>query len=140
MKRSPCKVGTLFALPQLFRSFSDVPKLFNNTPWIASAGVTFGATGVALVLCFREETNPIPVNTRKTQGAFIAAAIVTAIGTIAAIANVNPVEHKCPWDYTFGSCILSARETLMAGLIAAGGALFAAWLAWTLSEIRSSLS
>lgn len=29
------------------------------------------------------------------------------------------------------SCLLSARETLFAGLTAAGGALFAAWLAWS---------
>lgn len=29
------------------------------------------------------------------------------------------------------SCLLSARETLFAGLTAAGGALFAAWIAWS---------
>jgi hypothetical protein len=29
------------------------------------------------------------------------------------------------------SCLLGARETLAAGLIGAGGAIFAAWLAWT---------
>jgi hypothetical protein len=47
-------------------------------------------------------------------------------------ANIAPYDRQCGWVFPkILSCLLSGRETLVAGLAAAGGALFAAWLAFT---------
>ena len=48
-------------------------------------------------------------------------------------ANIAPIDRKCAWHAPeIVSCLLSARETLVAGLVAAGGAIFfAAWLVWS---------
>jgi hypothetical protein len=57
--------------------------------------------------------------------------LLIIVGTLAA-ANIRPIHEQCPWQFPkILSCLLSARETLAAGLIGAGGAIFAAWLAWT---------
>lgn len=57
--------------------------------------------------------------------------LLIIIGTLAA-ANIRPIHDRCAWQFPkILSCLLSARETLAAGLIGAGGAIFAAWLAWT---------
>jgi hypothetical protein len=46
-------------------------------------------------------------------------------------AKIAPIEHQCAWVFPrILSCLLAARETLFAGLTAAGGALFGAWLAF----------
>src|ERR1700689_3572297 len=80
---------------------------------------------------------------RKQQGVLVALAIVAGISALAIVANIAPFDgHVCGWQWpqflTYVSCILTARETLSAGLIAAGGALFAAWLAW--SAIRDQIN
>src|ERR1700727_332588 len=68
---------------------------------------------------------------RAKQGVQIAAAIFVVSWMILIAANVDPIDRQCPWEFPkLASCLLSARETLVAGLAAAGGALFAAWLAW----------
>lgn len=65
--------------------------------------------------------------------------ILLIIVTILAIANVRPVQNQCAWQFPkILSCLLSARETLAAGLIGAGGAIFAAWLAW--SAVREQIA
>ena len=68
---------------------------------------------------------------RKTKSLVICAVIAAAILLLMIIANFAPVDRQCPWVFPkILSCLLSARETLFAGLTAAGGALFAAWLAF----------
>lgn len=75
---------------------------------------------------------------RVTQGAVIATSIFIAILLLVLAANFAPVDRQCPWQFPkIASCLLSARETLVAGLVAAGGALFAAWLAW--SAVRDQI-
>jgi hypothetical protein len=72
------------------------------------------------------------VDSRRTQGIAISAALAIAIVLILLAANLDPYDRHCAWVFPkILSCLLSARETLAAGLIAAGGALFAAWLAWS---------
>lgn len=59
-------------------------------------------------------------------------AIAVAILALLLLANLDPYDRQCAWVFpNIASCLLSARETLFAGLIATGGALFAAWLAWS---------
>jgi hypothetical protein len=68
---------------------------------------------------------------RRIQGVTIAALIIVLIWLLMFAANIAPVEHQCPWVFPrIMSCLLSARETLFAGLTAGGGALFAAWVAF----------
>lgn len=76
---------------------------------------------------------------RQKQGCGVAALIVATIVAIVLVANIAPYDqHACPEAVlTIASCLLTARETLSAGLIAAGGALFAAWLAW--SAVRDQI-
>jgi hypothetical protein len=69
---------------------------------------------------------------RGTQGTIIAISIVVIIVLVLLAANINPVDRPCAWQFPLiASCLLSSRETLVSGLVAAGGALFAAWAAWT---------
>jgi hypothetical protein len=77
---------------------------------------------------------------RRCQLISVACAIFAAIALILIAANIAPFDDRvCPWQFPkFASCILSARETLVAGLVAAGGALFAAWLAW--SAVRDQIA
>jgi hypothetical protein len=48
------------------------------------------------------------------------------------IANAGrPIGEGCKWVFPrILSCLLNDRESLAAGLVGAGGAIFAAWLAW----------
>jgi hypothetical protein len=58
--------------------------------------------------------------------------ILLVVVGILAVANIRPMHDQCAWQFPkLLSCLLSTRETLAAGLIGAGGAIFAAWLAWT---------
>jgi hypothetical protein len=85
---------------------------------------------------------------RRAQLLVVAATMVVAFIGILLVANLNPVDHQCAWQFPkIMSCLLSARETLSAGLIATGGAVFAGWLAYSaaieasdraLSEARSA--
>jgi hypothetical protein len=70
---------------------------------------------------------------RQKQGCWVAVLIVAMTTAVGFVANIAPFDqHTCPWHpSTIVSCLLTARETPAAGLIAAGGALFAAWLAWS---------
>jgi hypothetical protein len=73
------------------------------------------------------------LSTMKLRNACFVIGIIllVIVGTLAA-ANIRPIHDQCPWQFPkILSCLLSARETLAAGLIGAGGAIFAAWLAWT---------
>ena len=55
------------------------------------------------------------------------------------MANVRPVDHQCAWQFPIiMSCLLSARETLSAGLIGTGGAVFAGWLAYSAAQESSA--
>lgn len=64
--------------------------------------------------------------------------IIVVIVTIMLVANIAPYDRQCAWAFPkIVSCLLSARETLVAGLSAAGGALFAAWAAW--SAVRDQI-
>jgi hypothetical protein len=68
----------------------------------------------------------------RINGYFVVGIIVLFIAGILAIANVRPIHDHCSWRFPMiVSCLLSARETLAAGLIGAGGAISPAWLAWT---------
>ena len=72
------------------------------------------------------------MRSRRTQGIAISATIAVGILVILLAANLDPYDRQCAWVFPkIASCLLSARETLVAGLIATGGALFAAWLAWS---------
>lgn len=68
---------------------------------------------------------------RKKQGLAVAALIIAVFLLLVISANIAPYDRQCGWVFPkILSCLLSARETLVAGLAAAGGALFAAWLAF----------
>ena len=72
------------------------------------------------------------MHSRRNKGLLIAAAIIGGIASILLAANIDPIDRHCPWQFPkIASCLLSARGTLVSGLVAAGGALFAAWAAWT---------
>jgi hypothetical protein len=67
----------------------------------------------------------------KKQGLAVAALIIAVFLLLVISANIAPYDRQCGWVFPkISSCLLSARETLVAGLAAAGGALFAAWLAF----------
>jgi hypothetical protein len=70
--------------------------------------------------------------TRRQQGIGLAIVVVAAIYAVLMFANFWPLDRQCPWVFPkiFG-CVLGARETLAGGLVASGGAIFAAWLAWS---------
>jgi hypothetical protein len=68
---------------------------------------------------------------RRKQGLAIAALLIAVFLLLVIAANIAPYDRQCPWVFPrILSCLLSARETLVAGLAAAGGALFSAWLAF----------
>lgn len=76
--------------------------------------------------------NEQPMTRRNKQLLVVAAIIVVAIPVILLIANLSPFDHQCAWQFPkIVSCLLSARETLSAGLIGTGGAVFAGWLAYS---------
>jgi hypothetical protein len=68
----------------------------------------------------------------KLPGWLVALGIVLFISAITAIAVFGGVKTECstvPW-YRLPGCSMALYESLSGGLIAAGGALFAGWLAW----------
>jgi hypothetical protein len=70
---------------------------------------------------------------RKTEGALIVVAVVGAIAIIMAMVTAWGSHTDCAAS-TFPriiGCALGSYENLSGGLIAAGGALFAGWLAWS---------
>jgi hypothetical protein len=69
---------------------------------------------------------------RSVQGSLIGAAIVGAVLGLMAITQAwAPQGNACPLQFPkIIGCVLSVHESLAAGLLAAGGALFAAWIAW----------
>ena len=68
---------------------------------------------------------------RTVQGTLLSAGILTAIVGLLAAADAGSPSHCAPQFPKWFGCILSAREGLAGGLIGAGGAIFAGWLAWT---------
>jgi hypothetical protein len=77
-----------------------------------------------------------PINLRKL---FVVSTLLWIfVYAILLIANVAPFKDSCPWQFPkIISCALGVRENLAGGLIAAAGALFAAWLAW--SAVREQI-
>jgi hypothetical protein len=72
---------------------------------------------------------------RNAQLGIVAATIITAIVIILLTSNIYPIDHQCAWQFPkIMSCLLSARETLSAGLIGTGGAVFAGWLAYSAAK------
>jgi hypothetical protein len=69
----------------------------------------------------------------KLPGWLVAFGIGLFISTIMAIAVLGGTKPDCfsvPW-YRMPGCSMALYESLSGGLIAAGGALFAGWLAWS---------
>jgi hypothetical protein len=63
----------------------------------------------------------------------VALAIMLLISTIMTVAVLGGTKDTClsvPW-YRMPGCSMALYESLAGGLIAAGGALFAGWLAWS---------
>src|SRR4051812_23538 len=59
------------------------------------------------------------------------AIVVGAEYSVMLFANVWPLDRSCGWAFPkILSCVLGARENLAGGVIGAGSALFAAWIAW----------
>jgi hypothetical protein len=70
---------------------------------------------------------------RKLRGLLIALGIVLFISGAMAMAVLGGPKDDCdavPW-YHLPGCSMALYESLSGGLIAAGGALFAGWLAWS---------
>src|SRR5439155_26582682 len=76
---------------------------------------------------------------RKLQGTIVAAVILAGVGTFLALADGGANSHCSLQFPKWIGCVLAAREGLAGGLIGAGGALFAGWLAWSAvrEQIRS---
>ncbi len=75
---------------------------------------------------------------RNAQLRIVAVTILAAIIALLLASNIYPIDHQCSWQFPkIASCLLSARETLSAGLIGTGGAVFAGWLAYS-AAIESS--
>jgi hypothetical protein len=71
-----------------------------------------------------------PITWRKSV--LVLLALWVGIYVVLALANISPPENRCAWAFPkVLSCLLAARENLTGGLIGAGGALIAAWVAWS---------
>ena len=69
---------------------------------------------------------------RHFQTLTIGLVIIFAIATATVVTNLWGEGYHCAWEFPKAvGCILGAREGLAGGLIGAGGALFAGWLAWS---------
>jgi hypothetical protein len=68
---------------------------------------------------------------RRVQGTLLCAGICTAIIGILAAADAGAPSHCASQFPKWFGCILDTHEGLAGGLIGAGGAIFAGWLAWT---------
>jgi len=71
------------------------------------------------------------VMNRKVQGVLLGTGIVATIVGILAGANAGGVSHCSTQFPKWLGCVLSTHEGLAGGLIGAGGAIFAGWLAWS---------
>src|SRR5689334_12627424 len=77
--------------------------------------------------------------TRKVEGILIAIAILIAVTGIMAMATAWGPHETCPRQFPkIVGCALGSYENLSGGLIAAGGALFAGWIAWTAVRLQIS--
>jgi hypothetical protein len=75
---------------------------------------------------------------RNAQLGIVAATTITVIVIILLTSNIDPIDHQCAWQFPkIMSCLLSARETLSAGLIGTGGAVFAGWPAYSAAKESS---
>ena len=80
-----------------------------------------------------------PITMRKALVVF--AALWVGIYAVLAFANLSPPPNaaRCSWAFPkILSCLLGVRENLTGGLIGGGGALFAAWVAW--SAVREQMN
>jgi fructose-1-phosphate kinase PfkB-like protein len=72
---------------------------------------------------------------RNCQLVIVAATIVAIIAAVLVAADIEAADHKCAWQFRkIASCLLSALETLAAGLIGTGGIIFAGWLAYSAAQ------
>jgi hypothetical protein len=63
----------------------------------------------------------------------VALGILAVVYAVMIFANLWPPkpDQQCEWQFPkIMSCVLGMRENLAGGVIGAGGALFAAWIAW----------
>jgi hypothetical protein len=62
--------------------------------------------------------------------ALIGILTVLAVASVLVIAELFAIEPKCQIGVAEALCLLTGRETLATGLLAAGGVAFAGWLGW----------
>jgi hypothetical protein len=75
---------------------------------------------------------------RSLQGLCLAIIILTIIVVALMLAQAGVAANKqCAYSLWWLGCLLAEHESLAGGLIGAGGALFAGWLAW--SAIREQI-
>jgi hypothetical protein len=70
------------------------------------------------------------------QAVLVAILLVLGVADILAIAEAFALDRKCPSNIQEFLCALTTRDTLSAGLLAAAGAIFAAWLAWYAVQLQ----
>jgi hypothetical protein len=68
---------------------------------------------------------------KATQGVLLFTAIAVAIMALLVAADAGDAGRCMFYGFNWLGCILAVHEGLSGGLIGAGGALFAGWLAWT---------
>jgi hypothetical protein len=79
--------------------------------------------------------------TRKVEGAVVVGIAVVAIAVILAAAVAWGPKHECVAEFPkIIGCALGTYEGLAGGLIAAGGAAFAGWLAWSAARDQIALA
>jgi hypothetical protein len=70
--------------------------------------------------------------TRKFEGTLVAAGVLTGMVAVLSMATAWGPHDPCSMQFPkIIGCALGSYESLSGGLIAAGGALFAGWLAWS---------
>ena len=78
--------------------------------------------------------------TRKSQGVLVVACVVVGISLVLGSAVIWGPRHDCALQFpNIIGCAFGSYENLSGGLIAASGALFAAWLAWSAVTDQSRL-
>jgi hypothetical protein len=96
------------------------------------AGIPLGSWRVSLSRPFRFlcEYNKAMLRTRKNQFIFLIFTLLIFVFLFLAAAQAGGA-NSCHWAFPkwFG-CVMATHENLSGGLIAASGALIAAWLAW----------
>lgn len=80
--------------------------------------------------------------TRKAEGSAVVAGVVLGIAAVLAIAVAWGPKHECVAQFPpeLIGCAIGTYESLTAGLIAAGGAVFAGWLAWSAARDQIALA